>query len=106
MTTATSKPTIETSQVFNTILDEMLNSAPGKFGEEGKLVILIPNKPLLGNICMKNARSFFVNNKYEPVPESAVSEINIFEFKHNINGRDVTFEVCDDIPLLKEQKKL
>lgn len=106
MMTTSGKATTESSQAFNSILEEMLNSGAGRFGEEGKLVILVPKQPSLGNICMKNARQFFVNSKYEPVPENAISETNLFEFKHSINGRDVTFEVCDDIPLLKEQKKL
>ena len=91
-----------------TILQEIMNQSELK---EPNPIILVPKAPKSGNLCLLNAKEFFVNGRYvDPerikIKDSNGLESNIVKFSHPINDQDVNFEVCDDIISLKQSQKM
>jgi len=88
------KPFQNAFQEQVSFLDELL-SGESDFSEK-KAIIVVPNKYIPGNLCIENAKDFFVDSKYVAI-EQDKAYTPLTTFKKNIKGKEVFFEIYNNV---------
>jgi hypothetical protein len=103
MESTAAKPPEKAEKSHHTIFQEIMNHSGL---EEFKPIILVPSAAMPGNLCLRNAKQFLVDGRYQLVEGVKTTDVNTEEFKYPINDLNITFEICDDIASLKNSHKM
>lgn len=69
-----------------------------------KYIIIVPQKPQYGNLCLKNVKEFLIDGKFveaSTLKKESEEQPKFIEFTRKINGTEAEFEVWDDYLHLK-----
>lgn len=83
-----------------------LLSSKGNSLEVVKPIIIVPEEVISGNLHLNNAHDFIKKGEYKPVTTTEKPKKRYQEIHLTILGKNIAFEIYDDVGYLKSKKKL